>query len=319
LPTVRLLRQAVNACPPLARAPLLAILLIALPCAADPSRVAVVYPELPAPYDKVFDTIVGGMRRNSDLTVAPLPLKQDQRAASVQEWLAGQAVRTVVALGPKGCQVARQAVAGGGPPLLCGATVVGSDDGVGGVSLAVDPVILLERLHFLSPRTRRVHVVFDPGFNGWLMERARRSAARLGLELVGYEEDSLRGAVHRYRGLLDNGLSDQDALWLPLDPTTVTDDVVLPLVLKAAWEERITVFSSKPAHVRKGVLFSLYPDHAAMGRRLGRLALQADADRPILEPLKDVMLAVNRRTAAHLGLRFDPAQEGEFALVFPSR
>jgi putative ABC transport system substrate-binding protein len=35
-------------------------------------------------------------------------------------------------------------------------------------------------------------------------------------------------------------------------------------------------------------------------------------------PLSDLRVAVNLRTAAHLGLRFTPRQQREFDLVFPS-
>jgi putative ABC transport system substrate-binding protein len=36
-------------------------------------------------------------------------------------------------------------------------------------------------------------------------------------------------------------------------------------------------------------------------------------------PLTDLHLAVNLRTAAHLGLRFSPRQQEKFHLVFPSQ
>jgi putative ABC transport system substrate-binding protein len=61
-----------------------------------------------------------------------------------------------------------------------------------------------------------------------------------------------------------------------------------------------------------------------MGGRLASLAL-AQIDRPGsapaptgVEPLQDLAIAVNVRTAAHLGLQFGTRQIGEFDLVFPN-
>ncbi|WP_255210805.1 hypothetical protein [Methylogaea oryzae] len=37
-----------------------------------------------------------------------------------------------------------------------------------------------------------------------------------------------------------------------------------------------------------------------------------------IEPLKDLLFAVNLRTAEHLGLRFDSQDRRQFDLVFPA-
>ena len=59
--------------------------------------------------------------------------------------------------------------------------------------------------------------------------------------------------------------------------------------------------------MRRGVLFALYPDNLELGRHLGSTAqglIGNAASTPVrgLHPLRQVLTAVNTRTAEHLGL-----------------
>ena len=95
---------------------------------------------------------------------------------------------------------------------------------------------------------------------------------------------------------------------------------VLPLVLQESWNRSLAVFSSSFGHVRRGVLFSLYPDNVELGKSLAGLALGILASgnhggRGMM-PLRDVRIAVNLRTAQHLGLDLSRQQQS-FDLVFP--
>jgi putative ABC transport system substrate-binding protein len=91
------------------------------------------------------------------------------------------------------------------------------------------------------------------------------------------------------------------------------------LVLQESWSQDIAVFSSNFVHVRRGVLFSLYPDNVALGKSLaglaqGMLVSGNDGTHGML-PLRDVQSAVNLRTAQHLGI--NPARQQGFDLIFP--
>jgi putative ABC transport system substrate-binding protein len=55
-------------------------------------------------------------------------------------------------------------------------------------------------------------------------------------------------------------------------------------------------------HVKKGVLFALYPDNTGLGRELAALALAPEPGRTGLAPLRAVRVAFNTRTAGHIGL-----------------
>jgi putative ABC transport system substrate-binding protein len=171
------------------------------------------------------------------------------------------------------------------------------------------------------PAVRRVFVVYDPRQNAWLVRLAREAARGYGIELVAQEATDLKAAMLLYQENLANADPRRDALWLPQDSVTVDELSVLPFVLQEAWNRSLLVFSSNVTHVKRGVLFSLYPNNVELGRSLaetalGRGAAGGQAARPIV-PLKEVMVAVNVRTATHLGLTIGARQQQGFDMVFP--
>jgi putative ABC transport system substrate-binding protein len=188
-------------------------------------------------------------------------------------------------------------------------------------SLSPDPALLFSHLKALMPAARRVFTVYDPHLNAWLIHQAKESARAQGLELVAYEAQDLRTAVHHYQDILASADSRHDALWLLQDSTTVEDSGVLPLVLHESWIRNLAVFSSSLGHVRRGVLFSLYPDNAALGRHLAETAQEfldsGDYGEHGMVLLREVLMAINLRTAMHLGLNASPQQS--FDMVFPEQ
>ena len=101
------------------------------------------------------------------------------------------------------------------------------------------------------------------------------------------------------------------------ETTTLDEQTILPLVLRQSWQRDIPVFSSTYAHVKKGVLFVLYPNNRAMGKSLAAMALRPADARKGLALLRDVSVAVNLRTASHLGLNISSEQQRSFEAVFP--
>jgi putative ABC transport system substrate-binding protein len=75
------------------------------------------------------------------------------------------------------------------------------------------------------------------------------------------------------------------------------------------------------AHVKRGALFSLYPNNVELGHNLANSALRqiSAGSQPVnaITPLKDVLVAVNVRTAGHLGLNIGQRQQQAFDMVFP--
>lgn len=282
--------------------------------------IAVVYPETGEPYRSVFGKIIEGIEAQSRIPVLSIPVNAGTDAGALRGTLKAREVRVVIALGRQGMQTA-DALDQEFGIVVGGVTALPEEEARNRavISLSPDPALLFARLRSLAPQVRRIHVIYDPRQNGWLMRLARDAAREQGLELLAQETRDLKGAVRLYQELLVRADPERDALWLPQDATTVNEATVLPLVLKDAWDRRLPVFSSSFGHVRRGVLFSLYPDNLGLGRNLAGTAqgllANAEASRGVT-PLKDVQTAVNLRTAKHLGLNFSARQQQGFDLVF---
>ena len=234
-----------------------------------------------------------------------------------------QGIHVVIALGRNGMK----AVKGIGTDIgvVVGGVVSAPESETRGLSiysLAPDPYLLFERLRAMAPNVRRVLVAFDPNQNAWLMRLAREAAKNLGLELVAQEAPDLKTAMRFYQENIATMDPRRDALWLPQDSVTAEESLVLPQVLQEAWGRNLVVFSSSVVHVKRGVLFALYPDNLQFGRRLANTALGqlSSGGQPArnIAPLKEVLVAVNVRTANHLGLDIGNKQQN-FDLIFPEQ
>lgn len=291
--------------------------------AAETGRgVAVVYPDLGEPFKQIFAAIIEGIEERLRGSVISLAVSSSATPAEVAEDLRRRDIKVLIGLGRGGMRIAA-ALAGEVAVLVgCVVSVQESESRAFPVhTLAPDPALLLSRLKRLMPGARRVHLVYDPRLNAWLVRLAREAARAEGLELLAQEAVDQAGALRLYSQLLASADPARDAVWLPQDPTTVDDNVVLSLVLKDGWNRSITVFSSHLAHVKRGALFSLYPDNTELGRSLAvsaqRLLGNPRALAAGVTPLRDTRAAINVRTAAHLGIDVATAQAG-FDLIYPN-
>lgn len=276
------------------------------------AKVVVVYPEARGPLREVFRNIVQGIE--SQASVKSLMLTKNSSAQELNAWLQTEQASRVIALG-------RQAVSSleslsPKPSVVVGAVRLPPDAGQG-VSLVLQPRQLFNRLQLLAPKVRQVHVVYLQSSSDWLMSIAKQDAKLVGLDLVLYPVTDLRQGVARYVELLPKLSLPQDALWLPFDEVAQDQQVVLPMVLQAAWEQRFIVFSENLAQVERGVLFALYPDDLALGQRLASMASQP-ASQQRIELLQDVRWALNTRTAMHLGVTLPEALRRQVSLTFPA-
>lgn len=289
---------------------------------AGPGAIAVLYPDIGEPYRSVFHRIIEGIEDKTRSRVASFAVGAQQSAQELAAELRRNQVQVVIALGRNGLKAA-----GGLDPeisVVVGGVLSVPETEMRGMavhSLAPDPALLFERLRSLMPAVRRVFVVHDPRQNAWLMRLAREAARSQNLELVVYEATDLKAAMLRYQEIVAAADPRRDALWLPQDSVTVDESAVLPFVLQEAWNRSLPLFSSSLGHVKRGALFSLYPNNVELGRNLGDAALGrastgAAAGRAI-QPLKDVLMAVNLRTAGHLGLGIGYRQQQAFDMVFP--
>ncbi|UGQ48684.1 ABC transporter substrate binding protein [Massilia endophytica] len=283
--------------------------------AAPPGELlTVLFPDIGDPYRKIFNEIVQGIEEYPGSRVVAIPVSSGTDTAELQSAMKRNGGRIVIALGRQGLKAASAL----DPAVLVvgGIASVPEEGKWRGISLMPDPALLFSSLRNLVPGVKRVIVVFHPQQSGASVRLAKEAARSQGLELAGYEAPDLASAVRRYEAAFAAADGRRDAVWLPQDSIGADEATVLPLVLRESWERAVPLFSSSMLHVKKGVLFALYPNNVALGRDLAALALNGDRQHG-LAPLRAVRLAFNARTASHIGLRVDAEQQRSFDAVFP--
>ncbi len=299
---------------------LLAALLMLAPVAngvtEESGRIAVLYPLSSGTYEKIFDEIIEGISAASSIEVVRFPVPEASSNQALSEEFTKKNVKGVIALGqttydPQAAQTVVPVVYGGG------VIIPGYQNGI---SLMGDPELFFTKLKRLAPKVKRVFTVYNEQNSGWLIERSKRAASKRGLELRAYAAEDLRDAMLKFKLIFDEARDSSDAIWLTLD-SVIPDKTVLPLVLEVSWERRVVVFSNNPLHTKRGALFSLYPDNRRMGESLGNMLLSQlkNPAKAELLPLSDLKVAVNERTASHLGLSLGKEDYQQFDLVYPSR
>jgi putative ABC transport system substrate-binding protein len=304
------------------------ILISGIANAASTDTVAIFYPEAKEPYRSIYQEIISGsgsasleLKNNTHFEKFSINKKFDSEVIANQ--LTEKNITKVIVLGHSGWKLAKKLSKRLLPngdkafQVVSGALPI-SPNGVSGISLITDPEFLFNYLKQVAPNVKRIHVAYSKR-NTWLIELAKVAAKQQGLTLQLQHVSTTKEAIDFYQHLFKSNVSSQDAIWLPLDRISSNDKVTLPLILEKAWSKEVVVFSSKPSHAKRGVLFSTYPDNFALGKRLFTMVQQLDKqpEQKNFSPLKSTLLAVNLRTAAHLGLKYSAKQQQQFELTFP--
>lgn len=284
-------------------------------------NVAVLYPEVRSPYAEIFQEIIEGAASVSDASLLKVSLSDGDSSLDLDKILQKSEVLKVIALG----NLSKELLA---PikekySIIYGASFLnpGSvDANVLGISLSPNPASLFSQLHFFSKKISTVAVVYQPDANGWLVDLAAESARRFNLTVEKHPVENSREAAAAYQRILTTNDAETHALWLLQRDPTLDEKAMVPDILTEAWARSFIVFSSNPSHVPRGALFSMYPNNFLMGKSLMTAVLSLDKNTPPeIAALSDLYLAVNVRTAAHVGRSFSRAEEKQFDLVFPSK
>jgi putative ABC transport system substrate-binding protein len=291
-----------------------------LACAsASAEPISVLYPDIGEPFRKVFTEIFDGIEGQAHQRVRAYPVSANQDMAELSAILKKGNTKVVVALGRQGLKAA-----GALDPSLglvvSGVSSVPEGEKYMGICLTPDPALLFAQLKTLLPGVRRVIVVYNPQNNDWLIKLAREAARAQGLELVAHEARDLASAARLYETTFAGADPKVDAVWLPIDATTVDESTILPLVLRESWNRTVPIFSSSFLHVKKGALFAMYPNNAELGKSLGNLALgllSGETPKRGVTPLREVHTALNLRTASHIGINVGARMQRNFNVLFP--
>lgn len=288
--------------------------LVTLPVSGTES-LTVIFPQVQAPYNQVFDEIIDGIKQQYGKDIQLKAINKGDSRQNLSIWIEQNSVDMLIALGKSGYTVAKSLPHN--KPVVIGALPI-KPNGISGISLLADPKVLFNALLQLAPGINNVHVIYSSS-SKWLIDLAQIQAEAMGLNLNKVEAKDVKTAVNKYDELLANINTRTDAVWLPVDPVTANEQVILPSLLERSWEQNVVLFSSKPAHAKRGALFSMFPDHVELGKQLVKMVLLMNETKQKegVKPLHDMKLAVNLRTAAHLGFEYKSQQKDKFNLIFP--
>jgi putative ABC transport system substrate-binding protein len=296
--------------------------------AASTKTIAIFYPKAKEPYRSIYQEIISGSHNASrelkkNIRFESFIIDKDFDSEAITKQLIEKNIHKVIVLGYSGWKLAKKI----SPHLLpdgkkafhvvSGALPI-SPNGISGISLITDPSYLFNYLKQVAPNVKHIHVAYSKK-STWLIDLAKIAAEQQGLTLQLKHVADTKAAIAFYQQLFNSGVSNQDAIWLPLDRISSNDKIILPLILEKAWLKEVIVFSSKPSHAKRGVLFSTYPDNFALGKHLFTMVqgLDKQPEKKNFSPLRSTRLAVNLRTAAHLGLKYSAKQQQQFELTFP--
>ena len=300
--------------------------------AVDNNKIAIFYPQAKEPYRSIYQEIINGSIKAAEQTQPLVSFKQfiiekNFDSEKIIQQLEEQNIYKVIVLGRSGWKLAKKLsrlttskanqeksnkfqVVSGALPI--------NPNGISGISLIADPAYLFNYLEQVAPNVKHIYVAYSKR-SAWLIELAKLAAKEKGLILDVKEVVNTAEAIAFYQQLFDSGISQKDAIWLPLDRISSHDKITLPLILEKAWAKEVVVFSSKPSHAKRGALFSTYPDNFALGKHLFTMVQELDQqpEQKNFAALTSTLLAVNLRTAAHLGLKYSSEQQQQFKLTFP--
>jgi len=275
---------------------------IFFPCNALSSGLLIIYPSVKAPYNKIYKDIIKGIEKNYGGLTKKLKIKPDSLDQVLTKKIDEYQPDVLLTLGRHSLKKVRNLK----PPIpLVAGAITKTDKAVPGVSMTPDSEIILSHLLTIAPFVSRVYVVADTD-NNIQIERANAYLMQNGKTLQTEKATSIQQAADKYLKII-NSATAADAIWLLRDANLI-DPSILMLILEAAWKKNIVVFSSNPAHVKRGALFSVYPDNEKMGGDLAKIAQQqnlSDAQTTHstgLVPLRSLHLIVNKRTSKHLGI-----------------
>lgn len=160
----------------------------------------------------------------------------------------------------------------------------------------------LASLHTLLPQAKRIGVLYDERFTGFLLQAAGHEAEKQGLQLI----PALIAAPDDLPAALRMLAPKIDALWLIQDQTVITEQAVR-FILQTTLDAKVPVFTFSTTLVQQGAFGALVVDATDAGRQAGHIGKRLLRKEPIkgprFVPPEKTEMALNLNVAAYLGLK----------------
>jgi len=275
----------------------------------------IIYPEVREPFARIFEEVVRGAEEGYQQEVRRVSMADNQSPVDFVHVLDQSSPVLVL-----GNRLARQVTEHNADRRLIVGAVNSEYNNVFGITLVPDAAVVAAKLPLLVPDVRTVHIVTNPDNNLLDFDHVTTVLQQQGIELSIHRAEDIRVAAGVYRDLMPT-LSEQDAVWI-LPKGSFVNNAVLAILLHESWEKHFVVFSSNPIHVKRGALFSIYPNNYKMGLSLGRMAwdiAQGNSPQRQMQALDDVFVTVNERTSNHLGINLSDDIRSHIDLILPAR
>ncbi len=208
----------------------------------------------------------------------------------------------IVALGSK----AFEAVEGrtGGIPVVFVMVLEHSErfgPDVAGASIRVDPTLEMEHVRLIFPEWKRIGVIYDPANSAHVIERARRAAGDLGLEIVARTAGDLSETLKAIREIEQ----EVDGWWMLPDRTTLKAESAEYMIVQSL-RRGTPVLAPARRYVEQGANAALVPDYRHVGRNGAAIALRILGGEKPGEIgtvfAEEIRIVINARTGREAGV-----------------
>jgi putative ABC transport system substrate-binding protein len=173
-----------------------------------------------------------------------------------------------------------------------------------GITLQMDPHLLLSKIRTLFPTARKIGILFDPQKTARLVQQAKEAATKQEVTLIAMPVPTEQALPNIARELIDQ----VDLLWAIPDSTVITP-LSLEFLLLLAFEKQVPTIAFSKDLVKRGMVVGFSPDYKAIGEETAQLALlmrSGKRDIPVRSAPK-MLLSLNLTTARKIGITWDPS------------
>lgn len=175
-----------------------------------------------------------------------------------------------------------------------------------GIAAEASPGTQLANLSMLSPRLKRIGIIYSAEFTADFVKEAKAAAEILGLQIIAQEIKETRDFKLAYKKMV----AKVDGFWLLADPLIYSLENVAWLKDQCI-KDRLICIGQSSNIAKAGILLAVDPDPASIGVQAASLARsilngnRTSEQTGVMQPLGTKVI-LNMRTAREIGLSIDP-------------
>jgi len=180
-------------------------------------------------------------------------------------------------------------------------------DHIAGIASDVDPGAQFANMTMISPRVRRIGVLYSREHSSQIVAKAKEAAGKLGLELVAQQIDHSEDFQRSYKKIAGH----IDGFWILTDPVVYTLENMAWLE-KRCIEDRMVCLGQSRNIAKLGVLLAVDADIPNIGFQAASMAKnillrnQSPKKLGVMPPL-GTRIYLNAKTAKEIGLVLNPS------------